>query len=456
MPGPVVETLDLPSTGNRCHLVHDGQRALVVDPPRDPAVVEAAAEAAGVEIASVADTHVHNDYLSGARLLARRHGAAYLLNAAEPTDVARVGVRDGDVVPVGRLRVRVVDTPGHTPHHQSFHVTVDGDTAPGALFSGGSLLAGSVGRTDLLGPSSTLRLARAQWASAHHLVGGWAEAALLPTHGFGSFCSAGAATEGGDGTVGAQREVNPALLLPREQFVTHLLSSLGPVPAHYAHMASLNRAGADLTPPRPPRRATRDDVTDAVLAGAWVVDLRGRAEFAAGHVPGSVSVERSAQMATYVGWLVPWGDDIVLLADGPDLLAPALRDLAAIGIEPGATHVLDAGAPLTGSYPRATWEDYRAASARGARVVLDVLDVRQHTEWLEGHLPGAVHVPLHELEQRRHELPAGELWVHCRSGYRAGIAASLLHRHGRAVVHVDDDLARAAALALPMVCDPAA
>src|SRR6478752_7203449 len=145
-----VLTLEIPELGNHTHLVHDGRRALVVDPPRDIAPIEAAAEAAGVEIAAVADTHIHHDYVSGALGLARRHGADYLLSADEPVHFERVGVRDGDVLRYGGLEVEVLATPGHTRHHQSFLVRSPGE--PAGLFSGGSLLHGTVGRTDLVDP----------------------------------------------------------------------------------------------------------------------------------------------------------------------------------------------------------------------------------------------------------------------------------------------------------------
>jgi len=220
-----VVPLDVPSLGNRTHLVHDGAHALVVDPPRDLAPVEQAAEAARVEITAVADTHLHNDYVSGALGLARRHGADYLLSADEAVEFERVGVRDGDVVPVGRLHVSVLATPGHTRHHQSFLVRDHGPSGgPGAVFSGGSLLHGTVGRTDLSGVASTHELARQQWASAR-LLGALDPATTLhPTHGFGSFC-AGSTPEGieGEVTIGEQRQINAALTTDRERFVAELV-----------------------------------------------------------------------------------------------------------------------------------------------------------------------------------------------------------------------------------------
>lgn len=197
--------------------------------------------------------------------------------------------------------------------------------------------------------------------------------------------------------------------------------------------------------PRPARRVTAEQVTDAVLSGSWVIDLRGRGRFAAAHLPGTVNVEWSPQFAAYVGWLVPWDDDIVLLTDSPALLEPALRDLARIGIDGVGTHVLPAE-PLTASYRRAGWSDYLVADPTQHRVLVDVREAGEHER---GHLPEAVHVPVHDIERVGPTLPSGEIWVHCRSGRAAGVAASLFQRLGRAVVHIDDTWDRVAEHAVP-------
>ena len=442
-----IVTVPVPHLGNRCHLVHDGRVALAVDPPRDHRVVEAAAADAGVEIVAVADTHVHNDYVSGAPLLARRHAADYLVSSAERLAVSRIGVRGGDVLAVGALRVEVIDTPGHTHHHQAFHVTAHDRTGTSAVLTGGSLLLGTVGRTDLVGAEHTVELARAQWQSARRLATLPTTTVLLPTHGFGSFCAGGSVRRLDENvvTLGHQLVTNEALTTSREEFVARLVAGYGPVPTYYARMADLNRSGRGSELPAASSPVTAEQVTDAVLAGQWVIDVRDRASFADGHLAGTVSVEHSSQFATYVGWLVPWQDDIVLLGDEPTTLAEAVRELESIGIEGVATHALQPGARADERYRRARWEDLAALTDPPV-----VLDVRRHDEFDEGHLTGALHIPLHELEQRLSELPDAEVWVHCRSGFRAGSAASLLQRAGRRVVHLDDDWDRVPDLHLPV------
>ena len=429
-------TIDVPALGNRCHLVHDGQQAVVVDPPRDVAVVERTAEEAGLDIVAVADTHVHNDYVSGALSLARRHGADYLLSADESVAFERVGVRGGDGLAYGGVALEVLDTPGHTRHHQSYVARVAGQ--PAVLFSGGSLLLGTVGRTDLVDRRLALHLAGAQWDSARSQATLDPATLLMPTHGFGSFC-AGATVplpdEDEPATLGDQLTTNPALTTDRAAYTAELVAGFGPIPAYYPHMDPLNRKGG--AAPRGPRPVTAEQVDAALAAGRWVVDLRDRDAHAQGHLPGAVGVEYGDQFATYVGWLVPWGDELVLLADSRADLRDATRDLAGIGIEGVGVHVLDPARRLDARFRRADWADYRAASEDATDRPV-VVDVRQRDEWAAGHLPGAVHVPVQDVERTAPSLPSGELWVHCKSGYRAGIAASLLHRLGRDVVHVDD------------------
>ncbi|WP_334172045.1 MBL fold metallo-hydrolase, partial [Sinomonas sp.] len=217
-----VIVIDTPQLGDRSYLVHDGRVGLVIDAQRDIDRVEAAARDAGVEVTHVAETHLHNDYLTGGLAYARKHGAAYLVNAADEVAFERTPIADGETVMVGELTVRAVATPGHTHHHLSYVVEHDGEQA---VFSGGSVLYGSVGRTDLVAPGHTVGLTHDQYASARRLAKeAAADAALYPTHGFGSFCSSGPATGAGASTLGEQFTANHVYTDPDEEhFVSDLI-----------------------------------------------------------------------------------------------------------------------------------------------------------------------------------------------------------------------------------------
>jgi len=444
--------IETPALGDRSYLVHDGEAALVIDPQRDTDRVTALAADAGVRITHVAETHVHNDYVTGGFALARAARASYLVNVDDPVGFDRTPVSDGDAVEVGGMRVRVLATPGHTYTHLAYVVEAGGDVA--GVFTGGSLLYGSTGRTDLLGPGATPALSRAQWASAHRLARELPDTApIFPTHGFGSFCSAtqSAATSS---TIGQEKLANPVLTLDERAYVESLLAGLDAWPAYYAHMAPANLAGPagpDLSPPRP---ADAAELRRRIEAGEWVVDLRDRIAFAAGHVPGTFSIPLDQRFATYLGWLIPWGTPLTLLGDSPEQIAWAQRELARIGIDRLAAAATGrpetwAGERGVASMRLAKFGDLAAAMDAGeGRPV--VLDVRRRLEWVESHIAGAVHIPLHELPGKIAELPPGDVWVHCESGYRSTVAASMLAARGRRVVGIDDDFASAAAAGLAL------
>jgi hydroxyacylglutathione hydrolase len=447
-----ITVMDTPSLGNRSYLASDGRVALAIDPPRDIDLVLAAAEDLGVTITHVFETHVHNDYITGGLALARQVGASYCVNAEDHVSFERTGLRDADVLEVGEMAVRVLATPGHTYTHLSY-VLADASTASIAgVFTGGSLLSGSTGRPDLLGPEHSCALACAQHASVRKLAASLPDATVIyPTHGFGSFCSATAATPalGSSSTIGAERAGNPALALGQEQFVSSLLAGLDDYPAYYAHMAPANAAGpaaADLT--QPPG-ASAELIRKRIATGEWVVDLRDRRAFAAGHVPGSFGFELSDSFATYLGWLIPWDSPLTLLADSADGAAAAQRQLARIGVSVTSAVVsppelLMDDEPLA-AYPVA---DFAGLAAAGRRDPIAVLDVRRRSEWETGHIAGAVHIPLHDLPARLTELPSRPVWVHCQAGYRAAIAASILQAAGRTATAIDDDFSRAGAAGL--------
>lgn len=451
-----VDVIKTEALGDRTYIVGDGTVALVIDPQRDLDRIERLADERGVRITHVAETHLHNDYITGGAELARRHDASYLIAADEKVRFPHDPVKPGDRVRVGELTVTAVPTPGHTEHHVSY-VVEHGDEQ--AVFSGGSLLYGSVGRTDLVDPAKTADLARAQYRGVRRLVGEVRpDATLYPTHGFGSFCSSGPSSSVDTSTIGRERATNHALIDDDEDhFVEQLIANLTDYPSYYAHMAPRNRTGpdaADLTVPEPLDAAA---LRERIAGGEWVVDLRNRVAFAARHLEGTVSFEYGdgSHFTTFLGWTLPWGEPITL-AGSADEVRQAIRDLSRIGIDRPDAAIGDPAQGLAGdhpvtSYPRVGWRELAAEFASGTRPT--VLDVRRRDEYGAEHVEGAVHIPLHDLITRMSEVPDERLWVHCGSGYRAGVAASLLQRGGHDVVHIDDDYAEASRAGIPLTRD---
>jgi hydroxyacylglutathione hydrolase len=449
-----IVAVDTPSLGDRGYLATDGSVALVVDAQRDFDRVLDLAEDRGVVITHVFETHVHNDYVTGGLALARAVGAQYLVNGADPVSFERAAIGDGDVADVGGMRVRVIGTPGHTFTHLSYALE---DLATGeviAVFTGGSLLNGSTGRTDLLGAEHAEALSRSQWESARRLASELpGSAALCPTHGFGSFCAATAASADDQGsTIARELLVNPALTTAEPDYVRQLLAGLDAYPAYYAHMGPANLAGPVAPDLSPPRRASPAELRWRIEAGEWVADLRERGAFAAAHLPGSLNFEAGPSLATYLGWLIPWGTQLTLIADSEPDVAQAQRELCRIGIDTveaaacGPASEWAQGERLQ-SFRRA---DFATLSRQAGNGAVNVLDVRLRNEWRREHLKGALHIPLHQLPDRIGEVGPGEIWVHCQGGYRAAVAASLLAARGRPVVAIDDPFsaARAASLAI--------
>ncbi len=442
-----VVTIATPGLGDRSYVVADGRAAIVVDPQRDIDRIQAVVDRLGVPVVLVLETHIHNDYVTGGLELARVTGADYAVAAAEAVDYPRRPVLAGDELSAGSMTVRTVATPGHTPHHLAYMLVEDGE--PTMVFTGGSLLYGAVGRTDLAGAERTEELTRAQYRSVNRLLdeltGG---VDVRPTHGFGSFCSSTPAPATDASTVERERRSNTAATAPTEDaFVREVRAGLTAYPRYYAHMGAINRAGPAPLDLSPAPEAEVAALRRRVEAGDWVIDLRLRRVFAAAHVAGTVNIEAGDSLATYLGWVVPWGAPITLLGETDDEVGEAQRDIARIGIDrpagaaSGGLEVYGRGAQVR-SYAVAEFSDL--ADQRE----VTVLDVRRDDEWAEGHIADAVHVPLPDLVDRLGEVPQGELWVHCRTGFRAAIGSSLLARAGRSVVLVDDDFEAAAAAGL--------
>lgn len=457
-----VYVIETSSLGDRSYLATDGEVAVVVDPQRDVDRILMLAGRLGARITHVVETHIHNDYVSGGLELCRLTGASYGVAAADEVPFPRVALADGDVVEVSPvLRLSVLATPGHTFHHLSY--VLQGPDGTEGVFTGGSLLFGTIGRTDLLGERYAEELARRQYTSVRRLAEVLPDGARIwPTHGFGSFCSAGKASREAS-TLGREKQVNPAFRLATEEFVRNLLGGLDAYPAYYAHMGVRNLAGPEPVDISPARRADPAELVRRIEAGEWVVDLRSRRAFARSHLAGTVSLGLDGSMATWLGWLVDRGAPVTLVGSTPDQVARAQRELVRIGVDrpaaaaTGPPEQLAADPRQVVGLPTASFAELATAlSGRGVPAGLPapqvVLDVRLGTEWRRSHVRNAVHIPLPELPRRMTELDPGDtVWVHCGSGYRAAAAASLLARAGRTVVLVDDAFDTAEPAGVPMV-----
>ncbi len=464
---PHVLVIETPGLGNRGYIAHDGQHAVVIDPQRDIDRVEHLVAEHGLLVTHVVETHIHNDYVTGGLELAQRHGAAYLVPADAHVPFDHTPVRDGDTFVVGDLAMTVVATPGHTPHHVSYSIERAGGSGvhPGAVFTGGSMLYGAVGRPDLVKPELTESLAHDQWHSVQRLASDLEDAThVYPTHGFGSFCAA-TQNEGTAGTIADERSTNPALTKEEQAFVDETLAGLDVFPAYYAHMGPANAAGpvpVDLSLPSP---ADPEELRTRIERGEWVIDLRSREVFAAGHLRGSLSFDLDGPFIAYVGWLIPWGAPVTLLGETTEQVEAAQRELVRIGI--GRPVAQAVGGPAFWAESTTDLDTTeRVDFAELATIVAEqpdtyILDIRQHQEWASGHVAIAHHMPFYQVPDRVAEIPKDRpVYLSCGSGYRAAAVISLL-RSGILgerldnLVHVDDDWTNAYRTSLPIVESPA-
>jgi len=434
--------------GDNSYALISAGEALVVDPQRDVDRLLESARSRGAAITQVLETHVHNDYVSGALELREATGAEVAVPAAGRYEFAHRGVEDGDELKVGDVRIMVIATPGHTPEHLAYLVYEPGSDTPAAVFTGGSLMVGGAGRTDLLGPELTDSLTREQFRSLRRLASLPDTVQVLPTHGAGSFCGAAAPRPRERvSTMAQERTANPALAAPDEEtFVRQQLSGLLAYPTYYRYMAPINRAGPPVLGAAPgPPALTPQEVDRLMGQGTHVVDARWRVQFARAHIPGSVNVELNDTFGSYVGWVVPFASPVALVLpdDEPGALDEAVTQLHRIGydrveghLEGGVAAWRAAGHPVR-SYAVGGLEDLcrRFRSGRSP----EVLDVRQRTEWDEGHIDGSRHLFVGDLAERVGELlpSEGETWVICATGHRASMASSLLDRAGIPVRLVD-------------------
>ena len=428
--------------------------AIVVDPLRDPAPYLLAAKTEGLRITHVTETHIHADFVSGARELRAATGAQLFLSAEGGTDwqyafAASDGatlLRDGDHIMVGNIRLDVWHTPGHTPEHLSFVVT-DTPRAAGAMgiITGDFVFVGDVGRPDLLekaaGVANTMEEgARTLFRSLQRFRTLPDHLQVWPGHGAGSACgkALGAVPSS---TVGYEKLANWGVATTDEhEFVQMVLEGQPEPPRYFAEMKRINRDGApilgDLVAlPQQDGPTIARRVLSASPA-VWCIDLRPARAFAERHVPGSLSVPYGKSFSTWVGSIVPYDVDVVLVAPGGDAsgVASARADLLRIGMDRvtgwvDADELLSAYTAAGGAPSHIEWRPIASDAVRDG--TLPVVDVRGRSEWMAGHLPTARHIPLGELADHLGDLPAGPFGVQCQSGARSAIATSLLHRLGR-------------------------
>jgi len=427
------------------------REAIIIDANRDIGRYLQAAQAEGLRIVGVTETHIHADFVSGSRDLAARAGARLYLSeeggpefgyafANEPNVT---GIRNGSTITAGAVRLEVVHTPGHTPEHVSFLLTDQAVTpVPQAMFTGDFVFVGDVGRPDLLEKAvnqiGTAEVsARALFHSLQELAPLPDHLMLWPAHGAGSACGK---SLGGVPvtTLGYERATNWAFQLDDEaRFVEEVLAGQPDPPTYFREMKRINQHGA---PPfegfRVPPRLDPDGTLAAIEGGDVVVDLRRAAEYTRAFVPGTLNLPAGALAATWGGWLLPYDRPIVLLAGNEGDVAAAVRDLALIGIDNVRSWGLTSTA-LTfwgerhGAPEKMPTLEPVEAAERARRGELTLLDVRARDEYVAGHVPGAVLIPLGRLPQRASELDrARPIAVLCEGGSRSPIAASVLRRLG--------------------------
>jgi hydroxyacylglutathione hydrolase len=429
----------------------DAGEALVIDPTRDSQRYLRAASAEGLRITHVTETHIHADFVSGARELAARTGAMLHLSDEGDAnwkyafgDEGRL-VRTGDRIDVGRVRVEVLATPGHTPEHISFLVT-DGAVAdqPMAAATGDFLFVGDVGRPDLLERAAQIKgtmesSSRTLWKSLQAFARREDWLQIWPGHGAGSACGKRISAVPYS-TLGYERRFNWAFGVRNEdEFVKRALEGLPDPPPYFSRMKRVNKEGPQpIGAFRTPSLLDAGRLPSMISAGEFIVDARTAASYAIGHLAGTLSLPFSGSFLSWAGWLLPYSDDLYFILDDPtpDRVAELARQLSLIGLD-RVGGVFDAGAVAKAGQSGAPTAALKQVTVTDlARDLADrhaiAVDVRQHAEWLDGHIPSALHIPLGSLPDRLREIPAdAPVVVHCLAGARSAIAASLLERAGR-------------------------
>ncbi len=442
-----IETIKVDSLANSSYVVGSEQsgRCAVIDPVRDIDQYTAIASNHGVRITFALETHLHNDFVSGARELAAETGCQVGASASGGTLFPSVRLQDGDEFDLGEFKLKVLHTPGHTPEHISFLVEEQGE--PTSIFTGGALIMGGAARVDLLGSRIAPFLARWLHQTIHGKLLKLPDSVrVYPTHGGGSFCSAAAPSPGSGQshtTIGEEREHNPfAAQTEESDFVQLALTGLGSYPSYFKYMAEINRRGPDVLDGVPqPASLTPLSVRNQLGENVLLVDARQERLFNEQHVPGSFAVPFGDNFATWLGWLLPWGQPLILLPPTPAHQDEMVRQLIRIGYDRingflagGFEAWKSAGLP-TESAKEIDLETLKDLSGQDHAPM--ILDVRQRSEYYAGHIKGAVNIELGELQEHLDGLPREiPLITVCAAGMRASMAGGILQRDGRDYVQV--------------------
>ena len=427
--------------GNASYLIASEATGLaaVIDPWRDVDAYLQTADGLGLKLDLVLDTHLHADFISGG--LELRHKLAWInLGASSDAHMAHAHrpLVHGDRLSLGDVSLQVLATPGHSLEHVSYVLSTDRPGNSPCVFSGGALIVGGVGRSDLQGPHLAPALASAQHSTLQERFLTMADDVVVyPTHGAGSLCTTGSSDERVT-TIGRERRNNRfAPLLETDDFVREALLDLPPFPPYYGLMPDLNRRGAPLLKTLPDVEEWSDeDLAQWANRGGVVIDVRVQTAFSAGHLPGSLGIPLETPLIAWIGWVAPFGSPLALIADDTSQRATALTQLRRIGYD-DVRGALQAGlAGWTGSGRAVSrWPVYSThdlAERLDAHDAPLLIDVRTDKEWGDGHLPGALHVDATAIARGVDRVPRTDRQIvaYCALGNRSTVALSLLERRG--------------------------
>ena len=421
--------------GNSSYLVQVGEgETVLIDPDRSIDRYLDTARTHGWKIVAVFETHLHADFVSGGLEASKTTGAQLYLPAEGNARFPHNPLSGGQTVRTNSVEIEALATPSHTPEHMSFVLRTHGKGDP-ALFSGGALIVGGAARTDLISPDMTEPLTRSLYKTLRSAFTSLGDETLLyPTHGGGSFCSVGASGER-TSTLGEQRSQNPLLSIDdEEEFVSWFPTTFpAGIPTYFSRMRPINQAGPRLRAEiaRPPRLSV--DEFDSARENALIVDLRAYEEFARAHIPGSINITFRDAYATFLGWLVS-PETPVLFVTGDTPLDRVFDESLLVGHERFAGWLdgdieawIKSGKPIADPIEILNADQARKAVLVGA----SVLDVREPDEFEAGHIEGAIHVPLGDLETNLDRIPTDRpLLAYCGHGERSSTALSILQRAG--------------------------